>query len=416
MDSIEMESLLQEGEGFCDHSDLKIENNISASCESISGRKYFRDLSPDKDFHLYVCYCEEDYVEVKPICVRLEEAFGLKCMIFKRDFPQAGLIEDMCKNALEKCEKVLIFLSPNSRNSYWCSLEIRHACMNTFTNLDDFNIILVELYPVEKPACLQGIKHINPTETEDVAASIHEAFYHPEITNELKEINRKVLAEKRLRENGTVVFSEAMQPKQGKLIIGWRSFAPVMEYHEFLRLRRKHHLGLELMNQYNAVCEVLNSHLLLRFYPVLQGTWYPWFASLNVSLLVLFLFLGSVFLSVAIHKKNNVIGSTYACGVIVSLSLFPITRIILWISKIKKYLCELLKMRNPDITDEENQTEAGSKIENLLHKVFFQGEIHKLETCLELRNTNRHNTVGFSRCLCQRLERDIIPPLIRIKA
>ncbi|XP_061177200.1 uncharacterized protein LOC133185925 [Saccostrea echinata] len=259
---------------FFYHSDPKVES-ISASCESISGRKIFRDLSPDKDFHLYVCYCEEDYDEVKPICVRLEEAFGLKCMIFKRDFPQAGLIEDMCKNALEKCEKVLIFLSPNSKNSFWCCLEIRQACMNTFTDLDNFKMILVELYPVEKPACLAGIKHINPTESEDVAASIHEAFYHPEITNELREINRKALAERKLRANGTVVFSKTLKPKHRKLIHGWRSFAPVMEYHDFLRLRRNHHLGLELMNQFNAVYEALSSHLLLRFYPVLQGRFYP---------------------------------------------------------------------------------------------------------------------------------------------
>lgn len=137
------------------------------------------NLPPNKKYHLFVSHSSDDTNEVYKICEELERRFFLKCSNYERDFVGGQTIEYNIKNEMCKSVKVLLVLSSSYLGSLWCMGEA-HEAMDMSTRKRNNNVIPIMLRPLdsELPTILKRYRYIDVVKENDVAAKIHDAFYH----------------------------------------------------------------------------------------------------------------------------------------------------------------------------------------------------------------------------------------------
>ena len=114
-------------------------------------RTKHENLTRNKQYDAFVCYCYEgqdpDFAE-EIIPQELEEEYGLKLCIHRRDFKAGWDIKWNIMNAIRNSNSAIIIMSQDYINSLWCVEEFEDCYME---NMKDpaFNLFVILMEPID---------------------------------------------------------------------------------------------------------------------------------------------------------------------------------------------------------------------------------------------------------------------------
>ncbi|XP_060551368.1 uncharacterized protein LOC132712947 [Ruditapes philippinarum] len=161
---------------------VKCEENTDIEIADIKrytdNRSEYRNIPPlpnNKDYHMFICYIQDDAEDVRIIVDNLER-HGVKCCYHERDFLPGQQVLGNINESINRSMSTLIVLSPNFIQSRFCKHEIEQALHAKIE--EDYTIIPIKIQQCEVPNVLKNYTHIDAgcIDPADMHTKILDAF------------------------------------------------------------------------------------------------------------------------------------------------------------------------------------------------------------------------------------------------
>ena len=139
-----------------EHTDIEIDQ-IYSRTERNSEWNIPR-LPNNKDYHMFVCYIQDDAEDVRIIVDNLEQN-GVLCCYHERDFMPGQQVIGNIHESINRSMSILIVLSENFVQSRFCKHEIEQALHAKIE--EDYTIIPIKIQRCEIPNVLKNYTHID---------------------------------------------------------------------------------------------------------------------------------------------------------------------------------------------------------------------------------------------------------------
>lgn len=153
------------------------------------------EIPYNKDFHLFVCYVDENVEDVRTIVENLERE-GLKCCYHERDFTAGQNVFQNIHNGIEKSIGILIVLSEEFVNGLhqFCDHEIQQALLARTTQ--GYIVIPIKTEPCSVPPILKQLSYIDAqrTEVDEMHVLVLNAFVQNVWQSEHNETNGQTVS------------------------------------------------------------------------------------------------------------------------------------------------------------------------------------------------------------------------------